>query len=245
VEFGGVTLNAGAKAQVYTEGLNLLYVPARKVLGGSLGVSVTIPVSHVNYDATIGVGPFEFSKSVSGWGLGDIVPRAQLGYTNGAFADTFYLQVVTPTGFWEPGFSPITGLHRPGIDGGWAFTWQDPRSKIQVNGAVGMTFNFENTATDYLSGEDLHFEWAVGPEVSPGLVIGAVGYDYVQISGDSGSGAKLGPFEGRVNAVGPGLSYTTVIDKTPVVLALRNYTEFGAVNRFEGNSTIASGTIRF
>jgi hypothetical protein len=214
-------------------------------LGGSLGVSVTIPVGHDNLSATLGLGPLEVSKSTAAWGLGDIVPRAQLGYTHGAFADTFYLQVVTPTGFWEPGFSPIVGLHRPGIDGGWAFTWQDPRSKIQVNGAVGMTFNFENTATDYLSGEDLHFEWAVGPEVSPGLVIGAVGYDYVQIGGDSGSGAKLGTFLGRVNAVGPGLSYTTVIDKTPVVLALRNYTEFGAVDRFQGNSTIASGTIRF
>jgi hypothetical protein len=168
-------------------------------------------------------------------------PRAR----SGAFADTFYLQVVTQSGFWEAGFSPIIGLHRPGIDGGWAFTWQDKRSKIQVNGAVGITFNFENTATDYLSGEDLHFEWAVGPEVSPGLIIGAVGYDYLQISGDSGSGARLGPFEGRVNGIGPGLSYTTLIDKTPVVLALRNYTEFGAVNHFAGNSTLASGTIRF
>jgi hypothetical protein len=87
VEFGGVTLNAGAKVQYFTEGFNLLYVPARKVLGGSLGVSVTVPVGHINIDANLGLGPLQISRSTSGWGLGDIVPRAELGYVNGAFAD--------------------------------------------------------------------------------------------------------------------------------------------------------------
>jgi hypothetical protein len=57
--------------------------------------------------------------------------------------------------------------------------------------------------------------------------------------------AGLSLLAGHVNAVSPRLSYTLLIDKTPVVLALRNYTEFGAVNRPEGNSTIASVTVRF
>jgi hypothetical protein len=76
-------------------------------------------------------------------------------------------------------------------------------------------------------------------------VLGVVGYDYRQLTGDSGSGARLGPLKGRVDAVGPGLSYTTVIGTTSVILSLRHYQEFNADKRWEGNSTIASGTIRF
>ena len=117
-------------------------------------------------------------------------------------------------------------------------------SKLQFNGAVGVTFNFENTATDYLSGTDFHAEWAVGREICPGLIFGVVGYDYRQLTGDSGSGAHLGPLEGSVDAIGPGLTYTTLAGKTPLILNARYYQEFNAENRWEGSTSIVSGTIR-
>jgi hypothetical protein len=43
VSFGGVTLNPGAKVDAFSVATNILYVPERKVLGGNLGLSVTIP----------------------------------------------------------------------------------------------------------------------------------------------------------------------------------------------------------
>jgi len=61
---------------------------------------------------------------------------------------------------------------------------------------------FENTATNYKTGDEFHFEWAIGREIATGFVLGIVGYDYRQITGDTGSGATLGPFKGRVDAVG-------------------------------------------
>jgi hypothetical protein len=76
-------------------------------------------------------------------------------------------------------------------------------------------------------------------------MMGVVGYDYRQFTGDSGSGAILGSFKGRVDAVGPGLIYTTLIGQTPLVLNLRHYMEFDGHNHFQGNSTIFSSTIRF
>src|SRR5262249_52267439 len=36
----------------------------------------------------------------------------------------------------------------------------------------GVTFNFENTATDYKTGDEFHFEWAIGREIATGLVLG-------------------------------------------------------------------------
>jgi hypothetical protein len=152
---------------------------------------------------------------------------------------------VAPTGRYEVGFQPDIGLNRPGIDTGWAFTWTDPNSKLQFNGAVGVTFNFENTATNYQSGTDLHFEWAIGREVSPGLMIGVAGYDYREVTGDSGSGALLGPFEGNVDAVGAALTYTTLVRESPLILSARYYQEYNVENRWTGNSTFLSGTVRF
>jgi hypothetical protein len=245
ISFGGVTLNAGVKLDSFSSALNLLYVPNRKLLGGNLGLSVTIPAAFVNYQASLEVGSLAAFKEVSGWGFGDVIPRVQLGWQNGDFAHTVYLEVITPTGYWVPGFQPITGFHRPGIDTGWAFTWADKQTKLQVSGTAGFTFNFENTATNYQSGDDFHWEWAIGIECIKGLVIGVVGHDYRQITGDSGSGDKLGPFMGSVDAIGPGLSYSTILDKRPVTFDLRYYHEYDSQNRVHGDSTLASATVRF
>jgi hypothetical protein len=242
VDFDNVTVNAGAKVHFFTSGINLLYVPEWKLFGGNLGLSITVPVGHNDTSASLS-SPIVGARSVDGWGFGDVVSKVQLGWQQGSFSHTAYLQVVAPTGKWESGFAPIIGLHRPGIDIGWAFTWVDPQTKFQANGALGFTFNFENTATDYKTGDEFHFEWALGIECSPGLVIGLVGYDYRQLTGDSGS--ARGPFKGTVDAVGVGLNYTTLIDKMPLILNLRHYREFNVENRWDGDMTIASGTIRF
>ena len=242
---GRVRLNAGAKVDFFTSALNVLYVPERKVMGGNLGLGVTVPVGHIDIEASLAVGPFAPSRQVDGWGLGDVVPRAQLGWRAGDLAHTVWLQGVTPTGRYSPTFSPSTGLNRPGIDTGLAVTWTHKPSKLQFNGAAGFTFNFENQATDYRTGNEFHFEWAIGYELSKGLIVGVVGYDYRQLTGDSGPGAVLGRFNSRVDAIGAGLNYSTVIDKMPLVFSLNHYHEFNAEHRFEGNQTLGSLTLRF
>jgi hypothetical protein len=242
VDFDNFTLDAGAKVHFFNNAVNLLYVPERKLFGGNLGFGVTVPAGHIDLDATIS-SPIPGSRDVDGWGLGDIITRMQLGWQQGTFAHTFYVQAVAPTGRWDSGFAPNIGLHRPGVDVGWAFTWVEPQTKIQANGVLGFTFNFENTETDYKTGDEFHFEWALGIECSPGLVLGLVGYDYRQLTADSGS--ARGPFKGTVDAVGAGLSYTTLIDKTPLILTLRHYREFNIENRWDGSMTMATGTLRF
>ncbi len=245
IEFGGVPIAAGAHLDFFTSAINGLYVFDHKVLGGNLAVSATIPVGYMTLDAMVTVGPLSGQRSTEGAGLGDIVPKVQLGWTHGDFSHTAYIQTVTPTGRYETGFNPIIGLHRPGIDTGWAFTWTDKTHKLQFNGAVGVMFNFENTDTDYKTGNEFHFEWAIGRELLPGLVFGLVGYDYRQLTGDFGSGAHLGPFKGSVDAIGLGFSGTTLVHKTPVIFNFRTYREFNADNHFEGNSTVGSVTVRF
>jgi hypothetical protein len=247
VEFGDpkVAVGAGAHVEFLSDALNGLYVFDHKVLGGSLGISATVPVGFVNIDATVSVGPLSAQRSTEGGGFGDVVSKAQLGWQYGDFSHTIYVQAVAPTGRYETGFNPIIGLHRPGIDTGWAFTLTDKVHQLQFNGALGVMYNFENTATDYKTGNESHFEWAIGREIMPGLVFGLVGYDYRQLTGDSGSGAVLGPFKGKVDAIGLGFSGTTLVGTTPVIVNMRTYREFDVENRWEGNSSMASVTVKF
>ena len=243
--FGGVTVNAGAKVDAFMPALSFLYVPDRKLFGGNLGLSITVPGGWMDIRAGDEVQAQGFSREVNTWGMGDVVPRVQLGWQYGDFAHTVYLEAIAPTGFWGPGFSPLIGFNRTSIDTGWAFTWTDKRTKLQVSGTAGFTFNFENPQTNYQSGNEFHFEWAVGFQCMPGLVIGLVGYDYRQLNGDSGSGDPVGPFRGSLDAIGPGLSYTTIIDKRPVTFNLRYYHDYDFDKHFHGDTTIASATVRF
>ena len=224
IDFGGQIFTAGAKAKFFQSALSGLYVP----------------------EATItGPGGATLTRQTDGWGLGDINGRIQLGWQSGTFAHLIYVQGVAPTGRYKVGFEPIVGLHRPGIDTGWSFTWEEPTSKFQFNGTFGFTFNFENDKTDYQSGHEFHFEWAVGKEVSQGLVLGIVGYNYRQLDGDSGSGARLGPYKGSVDAIGAGAVYTTIVGTTPLIFNLRHYEEFDPRNRMDGRMTIFTGTLKF
>jgi hypothetical protein len=66
--------------------------------------------------------------------------------------------------------------------------------------------------------------------------VGANGFYYKQISGDSGSGARLGGFEGRTVGVGPVLSYATKIrNKTDLVAEVKWLPELDVERRLKGD----------
>jgi hypothetical protein len=243
--FGERIFNAGVKANIFLDDVNLLFVPQQKVLGGLFGASVTVPAGYVDYKASASGIRGTVTDETSGGGLADTDFKFQLGWDGENFSHTAYFLMVIPTGRYGTGFYPIIGLNRPSFDLGWGFTYFDKNSKIQINGAVGFMASVENYATQYQTGNEFHAEWAIGYKFDNGLVLGVVGYDYRQLTGDSGSGALLGPFESSVDAVGGGLSYTTQVGETPVVINVRDYEQYNGKNLFHGNAAVASVTAVF
>jgi hypothetical protein len=229
-DFGGRTFGAGVKADIYLNETNFLYVPSTKVLDGYLGVSLSVPAGYVDYTANA-TGPRgnTISLETSGTGLGDFIYQAQLGWDKGDFSHSVYFSIVAPTGRYI----------------GWAFTYFDKNSKLQLNAAIGFMTSLENYATQYQTGDEFHVEWAIGYKFDNGLIFGLVGYDYRQVTGDSGPGAILGPFESSGDAIGPGLSYTTKIGETPVTIGVRDYEQYNTKHFFGGNAAIASFTAAF
>jgi hypothetical protein len=119
-----------------------------------------------------------------------------------------------------------------------AVTWLDPARGLELSVATGFTFNWENPDTDYKTGTEFHVEWAVLQHFSKTFALGLAGYHYQQVTGDSGSGASLGPFKGRVTALGPVMTSSFELGKIPVSAELKWLHEFDAENRATGDAGI-------
>jgi len=109
-----------------------------------------------------------------------------------------------------------------------------PQNNIELSGTTGITFNGKNDDTDYETGTEFHLEASAFYQFTPAFSAGVNGYHYQQLSGDSGAGATLGDFKGRVTALGPGLSGTFQVGPAPVSVSLRYLHEFNVKNRLEG-----------
>ncbi len=73
--------------------------------------------------------------------------------------------------------------------------------------------------------------------MSKELSVGLVGYYYNQLTGDSGSGDRIGSFKGRVTSLGAQIGYTFKLGEIPVSTNVRFFREFDVKNRFAGTAT--------
>jgi hypothetical protein len=203
-----------------------------------LGFTLAAPAGYISINARPLDPTVAPPAHTEGGGLGDLVNQVQLGWDIGDFSHSVHLAILAPTGRFETGFKPILGLNRPAFDLGWAFTWLDKATQIQFNGAISYTTCIENYANQYQTGDEFRFEWAVGKKLESGLQIGIAGYDYRQLTGDSGPGA-LSPFVGQVDGIGPSVAYSTKIDDVALTFEARNYVEYHSVHHFRGDLSLA------
>jgi len=71
------------------------------------------------------------------------------------------------------------------------------------------------------------------------------GYAVQQTTPDSGSGATLGAFKGRVIGLGPLAGITVPIEKVPVSFSFKYDFEFAAQNRSTGDELWLTASVRF
>jgi hypothetical protein len=99
---------------------------------------------------------------------------------------------------------------------------------------LGFTYNTKNTATQYQSGVDMHFDWGASQFLSKQVMVGLVGYVYKELGCDSGSGDRVGCFQSQVVSVGPQIGFLFPVGDLQGYLNLKAYGEFAAENRPSG-----------
>jgi hypothetical protein len=92
-----------------------------------------------------------------------------------------------------------------------------------------------NDALQYQNGIDFHLDWGASQFISKTVHVGLAGYYFQQITGDSGAGATLGHFKGRVVGIGPQIGFILPLSKDyQGYLNVKAYKDFAAQNRPEG-----------
>jgi hypothetical protein len=148
-----------------------------------------------------------------------------------------------PIGMYREDQLANLAFHRWAFDTSLAGTWHDPVLGWDISMKAGVTFNGTNHHTDYETGTEAHFEASIERLFSPKFAAGLLAYRFVQLTGDSGPGAVLGPNEGRVTGLGVTAAYNFPLGKMPATARVRVFEEFKAVRRLEGTSVMLELTV--
>jgi hypothetical protein len=241
---------ADLDASLAADFLTVMWVPSTDMIGGTLALTATVPVGRPDIEAGAVIsGPLgnqvQVSREDAATVIADPVLGASLGWQVAGMHLAASTQINVPIGHYREGALANLAFNRWVADFSLAASWHQvsEESGWDVSGKAGITFNGTNAATDYQTGTEFHAEAAVEYVVSPQFSIGAQAYHFQQISGDSGAGARLGPFKGRITGVGGTAAYRFQIGRVPVTARARLFTEFGAENRLEGTAAMFSLTL--
>jgi hypothetical protein len=241
------TLNANLNATGDVLFINPTYAFATPFLGGQASVGLIGVYSRVStslagtMSGTLSVpplAPIGFSRSDtfndSVTGVGDLYPQFAVRWNSGVNNYMTYVTGDIPVGSYDSSRLSNIGLGHGAIDGGAGYTYFDPQSGHEFSAVTGFTYNFTNPSTNYQSGVDWHLDWGASQFLSKQFSVGLVGYFYRQVSGDSGSGDRVGSFQSGVTGIGPQMAFIFPAGQTQAYLNLKVYKEFDATNRPSG-----------
>jgi hypothetical protein len=168
-------------------------------------------------------------------GFGDLPLFANLRWNAGVHNYMTYVAANVPVGTYEARRLANLGIGHSALDGGFGYTYFNPKTGNEFSAVLGFTYNFENHHTEYQNGIDMHLDWGASKFLTKQLQVGLVGYAYQQLTCDGGSGNRLGCFESRVFGVGPQVGYVFPLGRDHQgYLNLKGYREFEAEHRAEG-----------
>jgi hypothetical protein len=237
----GNSLNLGVSAQAELLFLTPTWAPAgEKWFGGQPSFSLTLGGGREQTSASVSVSTLDLTETVNRsdtiWGGMDLYPQAQIAWNKGNNNWMSYVMGDIPTGAYQSNRLANIGLGHTALDVGGAYTYFNAKTGTEASAVLGFTYNGMNTHTNIQSGWDSHLDFALSQFLSQHLQVGIVGYFYYQLTGDSGTGNKVGAFKSHVASVGAEMGYAFTAFGQPAYLNLRGYWEYWAQNRLEGHA---------
>jgi hypothetical protein len=174
-----------------------VWVSDNKILGGNFILDSLVPLVHLK--ATAG------NENVSESGIGDIMIGTALGYhhspnLHSALALDFYL----PTGDYDQNKIANIGTNRLTIEPAYAVTYINDKFNADIR--VGYLYNGKNDDTNYESGDEFHFDYALGLN-HKNITYGISGYYQKQIKNDRLNNFELNNSKTEGLSIGPSFKY--------------------------------------
>ncbi len=238
-------LDADIKTNVDIAILAPAYTFASPVWGGRLAFNLFVPVggarTEIDSLLTGALGPIGFGAqnrvSDTLISFGDPAPQLSLKWNEGANNFMVYSRGGVPVGDYNADRIVNLGKGHGALDNGFGYTYFNEVTGFEFSAVSGLTYNFMNPHTDYQNGVDWHTDLEASRFLYKRFFVGAVGYYFNQLTGDTGSGATLGPYQSRIAAIGPEAGVLFPIGEMQGSLSLRGYWEFAAQNRSSGWNT--------
>lgn len=228
---------------------NVTYVFDATLWGATPALNASLPVAFASMDAQGVVGGFTGGFTDEITGFGDLSLTPILGWHNGNLHTSASLTFYLPTGKYAPATVDVPnrsasvlnlGKNRFAIDPTFSLTYFDPAKGLEFSGALGVTISDENSATQYQTAPEFHFEGAVLQHLPSGWAFGLTGYAYKQFSEDSGAGADaikaslgLTSLKAQAFGLGPVVTYSTKIGEQSVSFKAKYIKEFDVERAFE------------
>ena len=234
----GLASNLEATANTFVLGGGFTFEPT--LLGGAhYTVAAFLPYSWLDISANVQAptGTVARQNNVSGFGDLTVVP-VMLAWKTGDWQIDALLPIYAPTGSYQEGRLGNPGLNYWTFDPMVGVVYSNKKSGFNAMLHVGYAMNTENSDTDYQSGSLLHFDAAIQQILSVGsgfMTLGAEGFYFDQVTGDSGAGAVLGDFKGRTAGLGPVLGYIQPLGKQSLAFELKWLPELDTKNRLDGD----------
>ncbi|MFC5697747.1 transporter [Pseudomonas sp. GCM10022186] len=212
----------------------LIWVTEQEVFGGNLAFAALVPFVDLKVEVN---GQSEHKK-----GLGDVIFGPALGFHHSdKLHSILALDFIAPTGEYDRDDLANIGRNYWTVEPVLAISHVAPAG---LNASVKLMydFNLENSATDYRSGQEFHFDYAVGWGLGNGWVLGVGGYFYRQTTDDRQHGERIDDNKGRAFSIGPSIMYS---NKDGWFLTAKWEQETGVRNRAEGDAYWLKLTVPF
>lgn len=234
-------LVAGLDAHVYLYDVAMAYTFDPKVLGAHYTLGICLPYIWMNAQANASAGNLSRKITDSTNGISDLVlVPIGLNWTFGEVQLNFQSIVYAPTGSYDVGRLANAGKNHWLFDQTLGASYMSQKTGTELSAFFGYAISTENNATQYRNGDIIHLEGVLQQYLPLGskttlLAIGVNGFFYQQVTGDSGSGATLGPFKGRTAGVGPILSFVNIRGKSALSVQLKWLPELDTERRLRGD----------
>jgi hypothetical protein len=210
----------------------LIWITRQTLFGGQLAFHTVLPLLNVDVTA----GGKRFQKG----GLADITVGTALAYhASPSMHYAVGLDITAPTGSYDKANPASVGRNV------WVYTPLVAMSYIQPQGLnadlkLMYDFNTRNSDTDTRSGQAIHGDFGLGWGIGNGLVLGAGGYFFRQVTDDHGPNSAAG--KARAFALGPTLKYDS---GKGFAITAKLQQEFGVRNRPKGTQLFVKAILPF
>ncbi len=236
----GGQVAASVDAKAFSTVLILVDTFETPVAGGVYSVGAAVPWVDMSVAADVKIGAITTHVKDNADAFGDIcfLP-VMLEWRKGLNQYSVILPIYAPTGAYDTGVLANPGKNYWTFEPTFAFNRLDPQSWVAFTAFAALDISTKNDATDYQSGEVLHLELSANklfPQADGTIwSAGVNAFLYEQITGDSGSGAKLGDFEGHTYGIGPAIGWLKKGKQSSNFAELKWLPELDVAKRTKGN----------